>query len=158
MKTFKILITALLVSCLFSCDDKPGENDVYNTKAAVPQKFDVAKLHLVVINTSINEKDSTMSILYGNPLAYSQLKQGIGIIKNGGLLALVTWKQQADVHWFGANIPGELLSVEYVKADSVGHGIKYRRLLGQALQEDPDTLHSAEREVFIMSQKPSVMP
>jgi hypothetical protein len=158
MKSLNILVIALFAITLFSCHEQVNDNDLYNTKAAVPQKFDVAKLHLVVINTSINKKDSTMSILYGNKAAYDQLKQGVNRVKSGELLALVTWKQQADPHWFGANIPGELLFVEFVRADNSGSGERYQRLLGATLKEDSDTLHNTEREAFIIGQKPSVMP
>jgi hypothetical protein len=46
----------------------------------------------------INQKDSTMSILYGGK----------------GLYKLATWKQKPDDHWFGGNVPGNLISVDTV--------------------------------------------
>jgi hypothetical protein len=148
----------ILAATLLSCHNKVSDSDLYNTKAAVPAKFDVAKLHLVVINTSINKKANTISVLYGNKLAYDQLKQGNSNLKPGQLLALVTWKEQTDPHWFGANIPGNLLSVEYVRSKSDGNGVEYERLSGPSLEADADTLNNAEREAFIVSQRPSVMP
>lgn len=158
MKLSHPLVTVLFAISLFSCHERANENDLYNIKATVPEKFNIAKMQLVVINTSINKKDSTMSILYGNKLAYGQLKQGISSVKSGELLALVSWKQQADIHWFGANIPGKLLSVEYVRANSTGNGAEYEKLLAPALKEDANTTDSLQREAFILSQRPSVMP
>ena len=53
------------------------------------------------------------------------------------MLALVTWKKQADVHWFGANIPGELQSVEIVKSSGqdASPKIDYQKLSGPDLKE-----------------------
>jgi hypothetical protein len=43
-----------------------------------------------------------MSILYGGKGSYR----------------LVTWKQKPDEYWFGANVPGHLLSVDTVSGIS----------------------------------------
>lgn len=157
MKLSKLTIIVLTVSIL-SCRDKATDADLYNIKATVPEKFDVSQLHLIIINTSINKKDSTISVLYGNKSAYEQLKQGRGNLGAGQLLALVTWKEQTDPHWFGANIPGRFLSVEYVRPKDDGKGIVYQRLLGAGLEADADTSNNSERTAFITKQRPSVMP
>jgi hypothetical protein len=58
--------------------------------------FDSREFNLV--GSYVNQKDSSMSILYGKK----------------GNIKRVTWKQKPDEHWFGANAPGILKSVETV--------------------------------------------
>lgn len=79
---------------------------------------------------------------------------------SGELFALVTWKQQPDEHWFGANIPGDLQSVEVLKSNSNGAIVvlNYQRYDGKALVLNSDTLNKSERIKFILDQRPSFMP
>jgi len=100
-----------------------------------------------------------MSTLYGNGLA---LQKAIGFNKelvSGELFTLVTWKQQPDEHWFGANIPGDLQSVEVLKSNSNGAIVvlNYQRYEGKTLVLTTDTLDKSERIKFILDQRPSVM-
>jgi hypothetical protein len=101
-----------------------------------------------------------MSTLYGNPLA---LQKAAGLNKalaGGELFTLVTWKQQPDAHWFGANIPGDLQWVEILKTSSNGASVvfNYERYEGKTLVPNSDTLYKSERIKFMLDQRPSVMP
>jgi hypothetical protein len=62
---------------------------------------------------------------------------------------LVTWQQREDPHWFGARIPGQPLSAEFVE---VGTG-KDRKFVGTFWQEVAGT-SAAE----IMGMKAAVAP
>jgi hypothetical protein len=89
-----------------------------------------------------------MSILYGNPLA---LKSATGLnreLTGGEAFTLVTWKQQPDEHWFGANIPGDLQSVEVLETISNGAdvGINYQRYDGKALVLNSDILNKGGKD------------
>ena len=101
MKTISKFLTAILLFSLSACHTSVTDNDLYNTKARVSAKFDIVKAGLIVLNTSLNPAQNTISILYGNKLATARLKTDDHQIKAGEMLALVTWKKQADVHWFG---------------------------------------------------------
>jgi ABC-type uncharacterized transport system auxiliary subunit len=153
MKTLAKFLTAILLLSLCACHTAVNDNELYNNKATVPAKFDVAKAGLAVLNTSFNPAKNTISILYGNKISAERVKQG-------EMLALVTWKRQADVHWFGANIPGELQSVEIVKVSGRDAGLKinYQKILGADLKLDGDTTEQLSKADFILSQRASVMP
>ena len=81
-----------------------------------------------------------MSTLYGNEVALKAA--GTGTATAGEVFALVTWKQQADDHWFGAKIPADLVSVEYVKTAEAGNAISYQKFAGKNLVLSGDTSNS----------------
>ncbi len=101
-----------------------------------------------------------MSTLYGNPLALKSALSGSGEHQVGEVFALVTWKQQPDEHWFGAKIPGDLQSVEVVKAlvENQHTVIRYKRYEGKQLTANTDTVYQQDRINYIFDMKPSVMP
>ncbi|WCT09914.1 hypothetical protein [Mucilaginibacter jinjuensis] len=160
MKTLTKLLTAILLFSLCACKQPATDNELYNNKATVPAKFDIVKSGLSVLNTSFNPTKNTISILYGNKLAAERLRTADHQAKQGEELALVTWKRQADVHWFGANIPGELQSVEIVKlsGENLKPKIDYQKLLGPNLEQERDTTGQQSQANFILSQRASVMP
>jgi hypothetical protein len=73
-----------------------------------------------VITTMADKKHKTMSTLYGNDIAYqyAHTRKGTDYPANAQL-KLVTWDQQEDDRWFGANIPAKIKSIEVVKGDSI---------------------------------------
>jgi hypothetical protein len=86
----------------------------------------------------VNPEDHTMATLYGNETAIRSLNlRGAEAITapsyaSGAVLALVTWAQQEDPHWFGAPIPSELQSIEFVQVASEGGRNSYRLRRGTA--------------------------
>lgn len=154
MKSAYILLAGIVLA-LAACT---GNTVLVNNAAAIPASFNFGKMDYKVITSSINKKKGTMSTLYGNELALKASIADTGTIAPGEVFALVTWKQQADDHWFGANIPGNLQSVEYVKTADAGNKISYQRFEGKGLVLSADTSQSRERIKYILDQKPSVMP
>jgi len=68
-----------------------------------------------VLTSSVNTKDSSMSTLYANNIAWEYaLKHDDVKYPAGAVLYQVTWKQKADSVWFGANIPKEIQAVERI--------------------------------------------
>lgn len=66
--------------------------------------------------TTIYPKDSLMSTLYGNGKAFNYaLKNADGKYPNGSILYEVTWREQPDPQWFGANIPKKIVQVERIQ-------------------------------------------
>ncbi|MET4014586.1 hypothetical protein ABIB62_004448 [Mucilaginibacter sp. UYP25] len=85
----------------------------------------------------------TMSTLYGNDSAIILAKTGKQSMPSDQILALVTWKQQANPYWFGNNIPGELQMVEMVTGDKKSGKINYSLFEGKDLVLNKNTQGSA---------------
>jgi len=64
-----------------------------------------------VVSSGVDKSAHTMSLIYGNDAAVIAARKG-SVYPAGAQLALVTWKQREDEHWYGGNIPDSLLSVE----------------------------------------------
>jgi hypothetical protein len=141
---------------LSSCTDGPGRVKLINDTASLPPAFNFDKLGLKVMSSSMNKKRNTMSTLYANPVALQHAIKGLKEHVPGEIFALVTWKKQADDHWFGANIPGELQSIELVNTTSTA--ANYKNYEGKALTLNVDTTKQQQRISYILSQQPSVMP
>jgi hypothetical protein len=157
----KNLIYMLFVgSLVVSACNQHRRVQLFNDKAALPKPFKFDTLGLKVMASFIQKKSGTMSTLYANPFALANAIKGNRNHLAGEVLALVTWKQRADDHWFGAKIPGDLLAVELVKTTNGKNGtlITYNKHTGKNLAADPDTLQEKERIKYIFDQQPSVMP
>jgi hypothetical protein len=160
MKTSPILFAAFVL-ILSACNNRKPAQELLNKKAAIPASFNFSKAGLKVITSSINKKEQTMSTLYGNDLALKTAISGSTNYPPGENLTLVTWKQQDDDRWFGARIPGDLLSVEVVKTVTSNTGnaiVSYQKFSGHELTPASDIPNQQERIKYIFAQKPSVMP
>jgi hypothetical protein len=75
------------------------------------------------VTSEINKTDATMSALYGNDLAVGYARtHSQHDYPAGAVLSLVTWTQQEDPRWFGARIPREVKSVEFVMVGATPDG------------------------------------
>ncbi|HEY4358758.1 MAG TPA: cytochrome P460 family protein [Acidobacteriaceae bacterium] len=101
--------------------------DALNNEAAsyASPSLDPAAAHALTL--FVDRKAGTMSVLYGNAAAASR-PQGSRSYPAGTELLLITWKQIADPHWFGARIPGTPLYVESLQVGADPASTKYRRL------------------------------
>ncbi|WP_426670104.1 hypothetical protein ACPPVU_02435 [Mucilaginibacter sp. McL0603] len=157
MKSAYILL-AFTAIMLAACTSTTNNTALMNDAASLPLSFNFGKMGFKVITSFINKKQGTMSTLYGNELALKAAAAGTGTVTTGEVFALVTWKQQADDHWFGAKIPSNLLSVEYVKTGVGSNRISYQKFEGKDLTLSTDTSNNQIRIKYIFDQKPSVMP
>ena len=157
MKSLYILFVVFILAS-FACNNRKPSEELLNKKASIPASFKFDR-SLKVITSSFNRKNKTMSTLYGNDLALQTAIAGNISYPAGENFTLVTWKQQEDDRWFGARIPGDLLSVEVIKTTGAGHAaISYQKFEGNDLSITSDTLHQQERIKYILAQKPSIMP
>jgi hypothetical protein len=144
----------------FGCSRQVDNAQLVNREASVPSSFQFeAKGLTKVISSSINRKKATMSTLFGNDQAFQHAHTSAdSSYPNGSVLALVTWKQQEDQHWFGGNIPGELQSIELVKIN--GTAAIYEQFTGTALRPaaNSDTALITSRTRYILDEKPAVTP
>jgi hypothetical protein len=152
------ILLAFAAVLLTACTSTTSNIALVNDAASLPSSFNFGKMGFKVITSFINKKQGTMSTLYGNELALKTTSAGTGTIIVGEVFALVTWKQQADDHWFGAKIPANLLSVEYVKTGEGSNHISYQKFEGKNLVLSMDTSNNQNRIKYIFDQKPSVMP
>ncbi|MET4080633.1 hypothetical protein ABIB40_000577 [Pedobacter sp. UYP30] len=157
-----ILYIILFLSLItVSCNEHNATPNVgqLNKEASLPANFNFSQMGLKVIASTINKKLFTMSTLYGNDAAKITAQHADGKCLAGSVFALVNWKQQPDERWIGANIPGNLLSVEMLKTakDQENGTALYTRFTGADLKIDSDTSGQSIRAKYIIGLKPSIM-
>ncbi len=81
----------------------PG--DEMNGKAAVMPQLPLDPYTAAPVTMYVDRARSTISVLFSS-----------GMHEKG--LLLITWREQDDPHWFGARIPGEFVTAEYVHSAS----------------------------------------
>jgi hypothetical protein len=135
--------------------------DVVNNTAALAANLPWQPLTGNAITMYVDRKARTTATLYGNEAALqaAQSSASTPAYPAGTTLALVTWTQREDPHWFGARIPDEPQSVEFVQVTATGQPASYRHFTGTALNEDhPDPTTAAQRTAFILGLAPVRLP
>jgi hypothetical protein len=124
------------------------------------EMFDAGNLE--VIAPSMNKGQGTMSILYGNSAARQSTMDSSKRHRPGELYTLATWNQVNDLHWYGSNINGRLLSVETVSVSSASDGglsVHYNLVKGSEPKDvSGHKIHRQDRIRFILDQQPAVFP
>ena len=134
--------------------------EVVNNAAAVANATHLPHQPLAwgAITMYVDPKNHTMATLYGDDAAMDAVEahRAAPAYPAGAVLALVTWTQRDDPHWFGARIPDRPVSVEFVEAGGQPH---YRRFSGTALEEDEGaTKIAVERASFMLGLAPAQLP
>jgi hypothetical protein len=100
--------------------------EVVNNGAILPQSVPYQPLAWNAITMYVDPHVHTMATLYGNDEAMQTARpHGSRSGRSpayppGAVLALVTWAQRDDPHWFGARIPDAPQSIEFVQVGSQG--------------------------------------
>jgi hypothetical protein len=147
---------------------KVSDEEVVNNTAALPTSLPYQPLTWNAITMYVDPQTHTTATLYGNETAM-QAVQSRGTAPAdgtkgpaypvGAVLALVSWAQRDDPHWFGARIPDVPRSVEFVQIAAGGQQNGYRRFAGTGLPEDPGGVNvAAERTSFVLSLVPAPLP
>lgn len=139
---------------------KAGRTEVVNNAAALPASLPYQPLDWGAITMYVDPKARTTATVYGNDLALgaAHARRGAPAYPAGAVLALVTWAQRDDPHWFGARIPDVPQSVEFVEV-AAGRGPGYRRFTGAGLAEDRgDAEAAAQRTSFVLGLAPVWLP
>jgi hypothetical protein len=111
-----------------------------------------------VITEFVNCRDHTMSTLYGNDIGVKSARSGQAAYPAGSTLALVTWSQRDDPHWFGGRIPQMFQAVEVLTFGS-GATPTYERYEGTPLaKRQPAAADVPGRIAYITAQKAAVLP
>ncbi len=161
MKALLLTISTLFVLTGCQSTNKPEPASI-NQQAALTGKLPYNPLAWRVVTSWTNQRQGTMSTLYGNDVAVEHARSSPDpTYPAGAVLALVTWSQREDPHWFGARIPSTPQSVEFVTMPSAaGQGPAYERFQGAPLARagnvDADT--ASKRIDYVLSQRAAVMP
>jgi hypothetical protein len=160
-----ISLVAIVVALIaFGCSGgAPSTVATLNATASVTGQLPANPLEWMVIASFADRASSTMSTLYGNDPAVHFVRTHSGHdYPRGSVIALVTWTTQEDPRWFGARIPQQAKSVEFVTvaAPANGHAsYSYEKFEGAPLKESPqDPVSAKERVEFLISQRAAVWP
>jgi hypothetical protein len=143
-----------------------SDEKVNNSAAALPASLPYQPLAWNAITMYVDPQARTMTTLYGNDVAMQTVQArrtaATGgtdgqAYQTGAVLALVTWLQRDDPHWFGARIPSMPQSVEFVQM-TAGGLTNYRRFAGTGLVEDFAPPAPAQRTNFAMGLAPAQLP
>ena len=145
-----------------------GDELVNNSAAALPTTLPYQPLAWSAITMYVDPQTHTMAMLYGNDAAMQtvQARRASPVAGPKGpayspsaVLALVTWVQRDDPHWFGARVPAVPRSVEFVEVMAAGRTSSYRRFAGTGLMEDhPAADAAAQRISFVLGLAPTWLP
>jgi hypothetical protein len=157
MKKYSLYLIVLIL--LMACKEKRQE--LLNIKASVQLNDELKENPLLMhpLTSSVNPKDSMMSTLYGNDIAFDYAKKNLGSnYPNGAVLYEVKWKQKPDELWFGANVPGEKKSVEKITFKEENSS-EYEFFEGKILKKiKRDSATENSRKEIIVSQRMAVSP
>ncbi len=157
---YGVLVAALLLP-LAGCKGKPPEANT-NQQAVLTGALPFNPLAWKVVTSWVNDRDATMSTLYGNDAAVQYARtHGDEAYTGGAVLALVTWEERDDPHWFGAKIPSTVKSVEFVSVPSAGkQNPAYEIYQGSPLEKVSlgDNAIISARTEYVLSQRAAVMP
>jgi hypothetical protein len=138
-----------------------GEEVVNNAAAALPASLPYQPLGWGAITMFVDPQAHTMATLYGNDAAMLavQMRRAGAAYPTGAVLALVTWAQREDPHWFGARIPDRPQSVEFVQVTGSGVQPGYQRFAGAGLTADQGAANAAaQRTNFVLGLAPAQLP
>jgi hypothetical protein len=154
-----LALTVMAVSLMGCRGRQPAEADVLNGAAKLPEGLPVNPLAWRVVTTMADRARGTMATLTANDRAI--LCAGIGKYPAGSELALTTWGEREDPHWFGARIPGGFVRLELVTVSAGADGkpvTAYRRFEGNPAREVTGTAEDAVRLPAILAMRAAEMP
>lgn len=163
---FKIVLVGLFLVLFFSdsCSNEPATAPLFNQAAQFNGQLPFNPLQWQPITSLVDSDVSTMSTLYGNDVAVKYARTHAGHnYPDGAILALVTWSQREDPRWYGAYIPGQVKSVEflYIRAAADRNSpFTYEKYSGSRLVKESETSSAAreQRAEFFVSLRAAVFP
>lgn len=140
----------------------PGPEVLNSNAARLPASLPYQPLSWGVITLFVDPRSHTTATLFGNAAAVSAARADNGAPVHypaGSVLALVSWTQRDDAHWFGARIPDQPVSVEFVEIGGSGAINRYRRFAGAGLAEQKASATSdTARAQFLEGLLPVRLP
>ncbi|HWV73871.1 MAG TPA: hypothetical protein VN040_19260 [Pseudosphingobacterium sp.] len=156
-RIFNIVVGIVTLTFLAACNSSTGLGLNEQASVKTNDKLPENPLLLHIITSSICPKDSTMASLYGNDTAFIYATHHKGReYPAGSILYEVTWRQQADEQWVGANIPKEIFSIERLEYTATGRAI-YTIYKGSPLKKVM-AKNTLKRVAAISKQRMAVSP
>ena len=140
-------------------------NENASLSAAAASILPANPLKWRIITSAIDPQNSTMSTLYGNdiaiPYARANSKHDYPV---GSQIALVTWVRRDDPRYFGAKIPDNIKSIEFVTVNAAPDGgalqYAYERFEGNPLAKTQSDISSppSPSGSALLNQRAAVLP
>jgi mono/diheme cytochrome c family protein len=140
---------------------------VNNRAAAMPPTLPYQPLGWSVITMYVDRKAHTTGVLFGNEAAVgpaqingaAQATAPTRAYPAGAVLALVTWAQRDDPHWFGGRIPDVPQSAEFLQFPAAGQAPGYKSFKGSGFVEHHVSAGAAAiRSSFLLDLTPARLP
>jgi hypothetical protein len=164
VRTTCLLVAILSLSSHGCTSRRTAASELVNHKASLHGGLPFNPLQWRVISSSVNTRDETVSVLYGNDIAVRHARTDPRRpYPAGSVLSLVTWAQEEDPHWFGAKTPGVVRSVEFVTAEEspgLAPAYSYEIYEGEALLKTAakDVSNPDSRINALLGRRALVMP
>jgi len=161
--TVCLIVTALALGSS-SCGGPGAVTPSINERATLTGSLPWNPLQWSVITSSIDKQAGTMSVLYGNDIAVRYARSDAqGNYPPASVLSVVTWTQQEDPHWFGAKIPGQPKSVEFLSVTAGAENraaYSYEDYEGSPLRKASSSSDRSpgSRAAYMLSERAAVMP
>lgn len=138
---------------------------VNNRTANLPSSLPYPPLAWSAITMYVDPGAHTMATLFGNQTAMRAITSRgpasgqVLSYPTGAVLALVTWAQRDDPHWFGGRIPDTPRSIEFVEVNSQAGASSYHLYQANGMTE-----HQVPRDIaaqsaeFILKLTPATLP
>jgi len=127
MKTNKTLaLLSILLIVTTGCNPNKKEKNLYNNSATLNGKIEnsdaneLLKWHMVTLLK--DTKNNTVLVLYANDIAFKSVIKRNNHYRVGSSLALVSWHEKPDIHWFGATILGSVDTIKKVDISANSNG------------------------------------
>lgn len=137
------------------------EETINTAAASLPEGLPWHPLRWRPITMYVDPASHAMALLYGNDIAMEAVNSRtaeLPVYSSGSVLALVTWAQREDPHWFGARIPDTPRMVEFVKVGALGAQSFYQRYAGTGLVKQTNGMADAQRADFLLHLVPARLP
>jgi hypothetical protein len=135
----------------FSPSSLPGTDVLNPAGVQFPKDLSFDPLDWTPVTLYADPRAQTVSVLFSR-----DARARIAAQTTGPELALVTWTERDDPHWFGARIADQVASVEIVRISQ--GGAEYRNLAGPARNDGVPKTTYAERSRFIANLCPLQVP
>ena len=159
------LLCAAIAACAAGCaGGGSSPTATLNQSAALVGQLPMNPLAWRVISSAVDPASGTMSTLYGNDMAVDYARtHSQHDYPAGSVVAVVTWTQIEDPRWFGAKIPNQVKSVEFVTVAAGEKGAaqySYEEYAGNPLTKAAAQPGGAppERITSLLSSRAAVMP
>ncbi len=141
-----------------------ARSEVTNTHAAaLPANLPYQPLGWNAITLYVDPHAHTIAVLFANPQAAAAVSArtpspAAPAYPAGSVLALVTWVERNDPHWFGARIPDAPQSVEFAQINAAPQPAGYLRFSGASGAEAPNPANASQRTHLLLTLPAAPLP